>query len=973
MWKKLSLDTVGSIGSGLSSIIGNSVNSSNIQDTSLIENYINSQKDSIKGLVDNNSLLANFQNYNMDYINSSDLENPNASMNTLKSAASGAVTGLTVGGPIGAAIGGLLGFGSGILGEVSGANAANREAERLNNMIDDMKNAYIAQIDRVEKKNDQRILANIQKDGGKINIAPSKKGTFTAAAKKHGKSVQAFASQILANKDNYSSAMVKKANFVRNASKWKHADGGYVDGMTGMMKARLALADHFGNPTARRMTYRDTREYQFPNGDRGNVFVSSYDNYVTPHIQDVNGKLTYIENPWEGEENTKRSLQQSIKFDRPEDAIYFGKHYKDIAPMMKYNWKKHGGPITHGLEIDNGITTINNGGTHEENPYEGVQIGVDNQGIPNLVEEGEVVWNDYVFSNRLKPTKEMKKKNKYKGDTFAEVAKYLQKESEERPNDPISQRGLEDSMSKLQEAQELLRSTKASKNHLQISNKFEHGGNILNEKRQDFVDTMYNYIYKKLGQFETFRNNPKLRDLRAKELVAQTANESAYGEAHLGKNNYSGWGAVDKSPRGVQVDNIYAPEIQSPNTSMLQKRYQANEYADNLINSIIGMNTPQSGAYTWINRTPLASPTKMQSPTVGLTVNSIPPQESIDTSGYYKRLRAEGYANNLFTNIVQDILPKSDTAQQEVEVADYNTSNGESDFNGNHLLTDYSNFMTTPVIPPVGLYLDKTNKQGTSTAQTYSQTPDSDEQQGTDASKSGNKLTGIFRYAPVVGSALSVLGDTLGVTNQPDYSNADLIGKAAQNLQTVDFTPVGNYLTYNPFDRNYYSNKLGAQAAATRRSIKDMSGGNRATALAGLLAADYNAQTQLGNLYRQAEEYNQEQKQKVTAFNNAVDQYNAEGALKASIANMQNNQLRLKAAQSMAQMREDIDSAVSASRSANLSNFYNNIGEIGRGNAFMKMIEKNPYLLYGPYGEYKGGEGFKKGGYLTIKSKKRRK
>lgn len=65
--------------------------------------------------------------------------------------------------------------------------------------------------------------------GGTIKIKPSKKGTFTAAAKKHGKSVQAFASQVLANKDNYSPAMVKKANFARNAAKWKKAMGGVVE------------------------------------------------------------------------------------------------------------------------------------------------------------------------------------------------------------------------------------------------------------------------------------------------------------------------------------------------------------------------------------------------------------------------------------------------------------------------------------------------------------------------------------------------------------------------------------------------------------------------------------------------------------------------------------------------------------------------------------------------------------------------
>lgn len=52
-----------------------------------------------------------------------------------------------------------------------------------------------------------------------IRIKPSKKGTFTAAAKKAGKSVQAEARAVLAN-PNASAAMKKKANFARNAAKW---------------------------------------------------------------------------------------------------------------------------------------------------------------------------------------------------------------------------------------------------------------------------------------------------------------------------------------------------------------------------------------------------------------------------------------------------------------------------------------------------------------------------------------------------------------------------------------------------------------------------------------------------------------------------------------------------------------------------------------------------------------------------------
>ena len=118
---------------------------------------------------------------------------------------------------------------------------------------------------------------------------------------------------------------------------------------TGMMKARMALASEFGNPTARRMTQMDAKGYTFtgdegtdePKGEQGNVYVSSYDNYVTPSIQESNGKLEFVKNPW-SKENRQQSREQSIKFERPQDAQYFGEHYKEIAPMMKREWRDGG-------------------------------------------------------------------------------------------------------------------------------------------------------------------------------------------------------------------------------------------------------------------------------------------------------------------------------------------------------------------------------------------------------------------------------------------------------------------------------------------------------------------------------------------------------------------------------------------------------------------------------------------------------
>lgn len=83
-----------------------------------------------------------------------------------------------------------------------------------------------------KRRDYERNLFNtpVEYEYGGIHIKPSKRGTFTAAAKEHGMGVQAFASKVLANKDDYSPAMVKKANFARNASKWNHKEfGGNMD------------------------------------------------------------------------------------------------------------------------------------------------------------------------------------------------------------------------------------------------------------------------------------------------------------------------------------------------------------------------------------------------------------------------------------------------------------------------------------------------------------------------------------------------------------------------------------------------------------------------------------------------------------------------------------------------------------------------------------------------------------------------
>jgi len=52
-----------------------------------------------------------------------------------------------------------------------------------------------------------------------IHIRESRVGSFTEAANAHHMSDSAFASQVLSNKEDYSSKMVKKAVFDKNIAK----------------------------------------------------------------------------------------------------------------------------------------------------------------------------------------------------------------------------------------------------------------------------------------------------------------------------------------------------------------------------------------------------------------------------------------------------------------------------------------------------------------------------------------------------------------------------------------------------------------------------------------------------------------------------------------------------------------------------------------------------------------------------------
>lgn len=145
---------------------------------------------------------------------------------------------------------------------------------------------------------------------------------------------------------------------------------------------------------------------------------------------------------------------------------------------MEQNLLSLGGNLfNRGANYDSGLMLINEGGSHESNPNEGIQLGTDEQGNPNLVEQGEVVYKDYVFSNRLHLTEEELKKNflptSLKNTTFAYAAEQIGKNLIETPTDNLERNKVESFLQRLANIQEAQRAKMGKQGTQQMA----YGGN----------------------------------------------------------------------------------------------------------------------------------------------------------------------------------------------------------------------------------------------------------------------------------------------------------------------------------------------------------------------------------------------------------------------------------------------------------------------------------------------------------------
>lgn len=795
-------NSIGSIGGAVGGVVQAGVSNAQIADTSGIEAQNKAQKNMVVGASSNDDLMSEWGSWNKvkDDYSWKDVRGGSTGQrvtNTIGAAGQGAAAGASVGGPIGAIVGGVVGLGSAIGGWLGGNRKAKRKAKRLNKAAKEANEraltSFETRAENIDTQNDFNMLANFSAYGGPLNFGSGAIGYEFDNRYLNNQEMSAIAKQRLTSLPNSFQALPemntynafaeggglsREKNYGSKKKPYPSVPSGDFAGphrsypIPTKADARdaLRLAGLHGKESVRRKVLAKYPSLKAFGGSLfddvvGNNFNQSFTQGIQGMFQQEPEQTVQAANIAKDGGGIHIKKKNRGKFTEycggkvTEACIRKGKNSSNPTTRKRAtfaqnarNWNAFGGWLnTQGGDFTNGVTFIDEGGSHEENPYQGIQIGVDPEGAPNLVEQGEVVYDDYVFSDRMEIPDDIRKEYKLRGKTFAKAAKSAQRESEERPNDPLSNRGLQAAMERIATAQEEARQRK---------------------------------------------------------------------EAHREGNEYPSMFAYggDTNPYGLALEDPMSVE----------------------------------------------------------------------------------------------------------ELEALMAQSGE-----------------TGEIAPEG----NNDKRQTWT-----------------------------RYAPIIGSGLASLSDLF---SKPDYGSADMIGGVDLGAEAVGYAPIGNYLSYRPLDRDFYINKMNQQAAATRRGLMNTSGGNRLNAQAGILAADYNYGQNMGNLARQAEEYNQQLRERVEAFNRGTNMFNTETGLKASMFNAESRnaakRARLGQATTAAQMRQAIKDQDSARRSANITNFLQGLGDMGWENEqanWLDTLAKSGVLKMNTKGEYTGGTKKAKGGKVRTKKKK---
>ena len=656
-------------------------------------------------------------------------------------------------------------------------------------------------------------------------------------------------------------------------------------------------------------------------------------------------ELTHSKNPL----TRKRAIfaQNAAKWNHADGGYLFGEGGNFFTDVPDY--QQHGG------DFSNGLTFVDTGGTHEQNPYQGVQMGVDNNGTPNKVEQGEAIYNNYVFSNRLRADggdlEQVNLPSKYKGATFAKIAEDESKESSERPNDPISMKGLEASMAKIKAAQEMIKQRKQQAEMQQALQ------NMTPEQQAAIAAQMQ-------------QQNPEEGEQQPEyPQYGEQPQEGMYGspEEQQPQEGYAYGGNLYGEGDILQTYTINREENTRPNTAVGLNVEHPKKSAGEVIAE---RNALYALAKDWVFN-PIFHPEKMEKKSYQQRLREaqikqglINPQWNTSKSypeyPYNKNYPSSPgiiYRNpkinsaQWVNNIASTVVPYQETANTSTTAGNVSASGrstarygaGKARIRSSKAAAsnaasvksiDPSYTPTLLQAPSIGTPFN-TAKPNYPTSFPY-RIP-----AGADTRTGERGFNNYLRYAPVIGSAIGALSTIASPQRRPGDAVFSAMAGAGMPY-TAGPSPIGDYMTYRPLDRNYYLNTLNANNAATRRALINNSGGNWAAANAGILGADYNYGDSFGKLVRQGEEYNRGLEDTVYKFNQATNLANQNNAMEAQKINaetsMNNRRYMADAYSTAARLNYEDALARDNAISGNFTNLFENLGNIGRENYLSRQV-----------------------------------
>ena len=952
----------------------------------------------------------------LNYASMSDIKDGNSMFKGAAQGALAGASGGAAFGPLGAGIGAGIGLLGGVIGGIFGAKKAKRKLNAMNDQITKANKAvqdnFINSVENIDTANDNRLASSFYADGGytpsvSLREYIKSKEAFVpyvyddrGGAKRRWDPNNKVASNSIAT-IGYGFTDKDLINYYLNSGKQmsrEEADKQLEKELAKRIKEVSSLPNFHKLPQHQQDALM-ALDYAVGFGN-----VKKFKNlHSALQTGDTNALAEALYNYSLGVKDPKTGAGIRKAWDSLGNMIKFGEYknpytgkvmqqngtpYRDFGmDAAKYNLVENGNPFAiqqqaieeqaarkaeavrpliewdklnkitdlHNMNVEfaeGGYTEFNAGGTHEENPNNGVQFGVNPETQePMKAEEGEVKVGDYIFSNRIKPDTAILKVLglPQKGElSYADIAKDLKKKLDKRPNDEIMKKYYYQNIEKLKQAQESTKRLREKAKENIIAQATQSLG-LVPEQGEDMelIPEGGEQLFAEGGRKKSRYNpNPfphgygfgtkggyydRLDGVPIEEVYRRYKEDPSF---HIdGKTKIYKWYDEDGTYRGVDLPegltlNEFAKKFN------LDNKFRSKFWADvpfgkGAIGDQFAKDYPETykrlkGVYDGKpikeNNTPL--------PDTAETTKEIPHTYILNPEDYYKYYgKDDAKSSTRAARTRGTVTPKTPT-NTVPEYARPLWDASQIEKARDLALTPYDIPNNELQIPTAGIQ--------SSTSQTSSLSPNlgSDNKGGVFSNiwnKFGNFDAANLRYAPVVNAGINAFTDLIGATNYDDFTTANnLENEYRRTFRNVAPELISGSLEYKPFDTDYAINRLQSQGAANRLAIINNSGGNRATATAGLLASDNNLMGNIGNEMIKAHDYNYQQRRQIADFDRQKDMFNAQQINNNYQINHSINSARMSGIERAAAMREQEKAINAQNRSINRNMFVDTMASLGR-------------------------------------------